>query len=67
MSVRLCFNERKATQAAAHLLDRFGLETAAAAVAAYDRAIDLTADEAVRGFLRERRNALAISNDRLSK
>jgi RNA polymerase sigma-70 factor (ECF subfamily) len=51
----------------AHLLDRSGQEAAAAAVAAYDRAIDLTADEAVRGFLRQRRNAPAISIDRLSK
>jgi predicted RNA polymerase sigma factor len=49
----------------AHLLGRSGLE--AAAVAAYDRAIDLTADEAVRGFLLERRNAVAIFSDQLSK
>ena len=51
----------------AHLLGRSGTEAAAAAVAAYDRAIDLTADEAVRAFLLERRNAVAIFNDRLSK
>jgi predicted RNA polymerase sigma factor len=38
----------------------------AAAVAAYDRAIELTSDEAVRGFLLERRNAVPLS-DRLSK
>jgi hypothetical protein len=34
--------------------------------AAYDRAIELTSDEAVRGFLLERRNAVPPS-DRLSK
>jgi len=48
----------------AHLLARSGRE--AAAVAAYDRAIELTSDEAVRGFLLERRNAVPLS-DRLSK
>ncbi|HWS69999.1 MAG TPA: DUF6596 domain-containing protein [Steroidobacteraceae bacterium] len=51
----------------AHLLGRSGLEAAAAAVTAYDRAIELTADEAVRGFLLERRNAVPLSKDRLSK
>jgi RNA polymerase sigma-70 factor (ECF subfamily) len=49
----------------AHLLARSGQE--AAAVAAYERAIELTTDDAVRGFLLERRNAVPFSNDRLSK
>jgi hypothetical protein len=31
------------------------------------QAIELTADEAVRGFLLERRNAVPLSNDRLSE
>jgi predicted RNA polymerase sigma factor len=51
----------------AHLLGRSGREAAAAAVAAYDRAIELTADEAVRGFLLEQRDAVPMSNARLSK
>jgi RNA polymerase sigma-70 factor (ECF subfamily) len=49
----------------AHLLGRSGQE--AAAGAAYNRAIDLTTDDAVRGFLLERRNAVRSSNDRPSK
>ena len=48
-------------------MGRSGPEAAAAAVAAYDRAIDLTADEAVRGFLLERRNTVAIFDDQLSE
>jgi RNA polymerase sigma-70 factor, ECF subfamily len=49
----------------AHLLGRSGQE--AAALLAYDRAIELTTDDAVRGFLLERRKAVPIANDRLSK
>ena len=49
----------------AHLLGRSGQQAAAAA--AYDRAIELTTDEAVRGFLRERRDAVPEFSDRLSK
>ncbi len=43
----------------AHLLDKLGSH--ASAVAAYARAIELTADEAVRGFLAQRREAAAQS------
>jgi predicted RNA polymerase sigma factor len=49
----------------AHLLDQMG--DGAGAVAAYTRAIELTADEAVRGFLLRRRNAVAKFQRRLSK
>lgn len=49
----------------AHLLGQSGRE--ASAVAAYDRAIELTADEAVRGFLLERREAAANLRLRMSK
>lgn len=48
----------------AHLLGRLGQEAAASAT--YDQAIELTADEAVRGFLLEGRNASAAAADRLT-
>jgi predicted RNA polymerase sigma factor len=49
----------------AHLLDQLG--SGAGAVAAYTSAIELTADEAVRGFLVQRRHAAANFRRRLSK
>jgi RNA polymerase sigma-70 factor (ECF subfamily) len=49
----------------AHLLDQLGSN--AAAVAAYTSAIELTADEAVRGFLLQRRHAAANFRERVSK
>ncbi len=49
----------------AHLLDQIGSH--ALAVAAYNSAIELTADEAVRGFLLRRRHAAANFRKRLSK
>ena len=49
----------------AHLLDQIG--SRALAVAAYTSAIELTADEAVRGFLLQRRHAAANFPERVSK
>jgi RNA polymerase sigma-70 factor (ECF subfamily) len=49
----------------AHLLDQLGSHALAAA--AYTSAIELTADEAVRGFLLQRRRAAANFRERLSK
>jgi predicted RNA polymerase sigma factor len=49
----------------AHLLDQMG--NGARAAEAYNNAIELTADEAVRGFLVQRRHAAANFRERLSK
>jgi predicted RNA polymerase sigma factor len=49
----------------AHLLDQLG--SATGAVAAYTSAIELTGDEAVRGFLLQRRHGAANFRRRLSK
>jgi predicted RNA polymerase sigma factor len=49
----------------AHVLDQLGTNTLA--VAAYGSAIELTADEAVRGFLLQRRQAAANFRERVSK